>query len=255
MPRTRTTLLVATAAIFGAAILGPACGPTAGASGTAYAKDDKADAAKAAKKLEAIKKEREDAKTKLRAAKKWFTFDLSYTVDSTKLDSRWSWADPPSPQSTYEEGLQANANWESKPGSRGIGLLIQKWEQSNSAKNTVGSFNFDEVGMTCKVAELEKVITGFSEQWKKKAGNIVESKTEKVQKAKGMGPADWFVSFTGDDPDSHKRERHEWYVWQTANTTWMAHATFDAATAEKKDWLDNCAILMKALTENKSAPK
>lgn len=250
MTRTRSTLLVTLAAILGAAVIAPLCEPA-----TAYAKDDKADAAKAAKKLEAIKKEREDAKTKLRAAKKWFTFDLSYTVDPTKVEGRWSWADPPSPQSTYEEGLQANANWESKPGSRGIGLLIQKWEQSNSAKNTVGTFNFDDVGMTCKVAELEKVITGFSEQWKKKAGNIVESKTEKVQKARGMGPADWFVSFTGDDADSHKRERHEWYVWQTANTTWMAHATFDAATAEKKDWLDNCAILMKALTENKSAPK
>ena len=212
--------------------------------------------AKDAKDAEKLKAKRDAFRKTKKEEGMWPFLDLSYAVTwkSSKLDSRWTCQDPPpGANNTEKEGLQFYATWESKIGSGAdITVAVQKWEQKNAAKNTVGTFNFENIGEKCEVAELEKVCDFFSREWKKKATEPVERMCETVKKAKSAGPANWYAVMTANDPESKKRERHEWFVWATANTTWMAHVTYQANTLDKPDWLAYGAEVVKAMKELKA---
>ena len=188
----------------------------------------------------------------------WPFLDLSYAVTwkSSRLDSRWSCQDPPpGANNSEQEGLQFYATWESKIGSGAdITVAVQKWEQKNSAEMTVATLNFENIGETCEVAELQKVCNFFSREWKQKATEPVEQMCSKkgAEKARGMGPAKWYAFMTATDPETKQRERHEWFVWSTENTTWMAHATYKANTLDKPDWLAYGTELVKAMKELKA---
>lgn len=207
------------------------------------------DPAKEAREAEAVKAKREKLRKERIDAGDWPYFDLSHnvTAKSSKLSDRWSWSNPPHPQATEDKGVQFIAQWENKLGSGAdIRVVVQKWEQKNNAAHTKGTFNFDSIGKTVEMTELEKLCDGFSEEWKKKATDVIEDKCVKTKKAKGMGPAAWYACAVGTDAESKKRERHEWFVWQTVNTTWLAEFTYQAITLDKPDWLDYGVDLMKA---------
>ena len=247
MTRSGFLFVLAFSALLGGAVVS-AVSPSIASAGN-DAKD-----AKAAEKLKAA---REKYRKERKDEGMWPFLDLSYAVTwkSSKLDSRWTCQDPPpGANNTEKEGLQFYATWESKIGSGAdITVAVQKWEQKNSAKNTVGTFNFENIGEKCEVAELEKVCDFFSREWKKKATEPVERMCSKkgAEKAAGMGPAKWYAYMTANDPETKQRERHEWFVWSTANTTWMAHATYKANTLDKPDWLAYGADVVKAMKELK----
>ncbi len=199
-----------------AAFLAPIC--------TAGAKDDPA-AQKAAE--EAVRKE-------YKAAKKVVSADLAYFIDTTKLDSRWSFEDVKPPEDPDQGAMFRGAFTAGGVGdAAAIQFYAAKCIQKNAVKKTEYSHEFKAWGKQVKVAELEKMAQGYYEDFRIQASNdFVKDKSTPAEKH-GVGPAKYWGCAVGPDPETKARVRKDWYVWQSSLKAGTYTWTFEATTQQK----------------------
>jgi hypothetical protein len=203
------------------------------------AKDDPA--AQAAAK-EAVKKD-------LKEKKFFYTFDLSYSVDSAKLkESRWSWKDPPFPGAMEKQDLQFAATLASDSGEQWVRLLIWKMPHFERNGNQQSNFTheFKSWGKTVPVSKTGDMAEGYYENWIREATDVIKDKC-KATKKRALGPGEYYATAVGtgtEEEDQKKRVRKIWVLWGTTGAgtpcTWLAQATI----AEK--FIDTEEIIKKA---------
>jgi len=254
MARTRTTLIVTVAALFGGLAASAALDAR-----PVFAKDtpkdtakDAKDAAKDAQDAAALKKKRDDFRAARKKEGKLPFLDLSYAADPVAIkDTRWTQTDPPHPQAKEETGTQLSAGWSAsttQPG--GISVVVNKYIHKSLDGKSEFTFNFEKAGITCKTADKAKMAEGFFMDWKK------ELKADDAKctppKDSNVGPADTYASVAGTDPVAQKRTRKDLYVWTGPNTTWVALVEFSDRFVDDKDILAKAAAFIGSFKKLKA---
>ena len=186
------------------------------------AKDDPAAEAKA---REAVKKD-------LKEKKFFYTFDLSYAVDSVKLkESRWSWKDPPPfNEVTEKKGGQFYAVLAAETGEQWVQLAVSKMPHFERQGNSQSNFNYEfkSWGKSVAVSKTGDMAEGFYEDWIRECTDPIKDKS-KATKKRTLGPGEYYATAVGTDKDDKKRVRKIWVVWGTTGSgtpcTWVAVAT------------------------------
>lgn len=224
-------VLVVAAAVAAAAVLTPLL-----TSRPLLAKDDPGAEAKA---REAVKKDLKDKKF-------FYTFDLTYSVDSAKLkETRWSWKDPPFPEATEKDNMQFNATLASDTGERWVQLGVWKMPHFERKGNSQSNFTYEfkSWGKSVQVSKIGDMAEGFYEDWMKECTDPIKDKCKPTKK-RALGPGEYYATAVGTDKDEKKRVRNIWVVWGTTGAgtpcTWFAKATI----AEK--FIDEPEIIKKA---------
>lgn len=200
------------------------------------AKDDPAAEAKA---REAVKKD-------LKEKKFFYTFDLSYAVDSVKLkESRWNWSDPPYPAANEKDNLQFNVRLAAETGEVWVQFMVWKSPHFERNGNMQSNFQreFKSWGKTVLVSKVGDIAEGIYENWIREATDVIKDKC-KATKKRNLGPGEYYATAVGTDKEDKKRVRKIWAVWSTSGggvpCTWQAEATI----AEK--FIDTEEITKKA---------
>jgi hypothetical protein len=185
-------------------------------------------------------------------------FDLSHVVDGKKLgDSRWEQKDPPPYQNVSEDkgaqlymtlplGAAADGGW-------AVEVVVFKMihsEPTGGNMRSVFSMTFDNIGKTCQVSAWKDVLENTYLDWKKAASDVNDKDCTDPRKS-SLGPAKMWASATGTDPETKKRERRDWYVWNAPNVTWLARVRFDQSMLSNDAMLKKGEDLVKAVTQLK----
>jgi hypothetical protein len=215
---------------------------------SAAAKDDPA---KAKADREALKKELKDKKC-------WYSYDLVYFVDSTKLkESRWDWKDPPPFKDVSEKKggqLLLSLMTSAVGGEVAISIAVQKLPQYelNGSQKSVFSLPFSAWGKSVPVSKIDDMAQGFYEEWTRSATDVIKEKCHPPKK-KAVGPAEWYSTAVGTDKDSKKRERHDWYVWGTTGAavpcTWIGEVTIAEKFIDNDEFVQKSEDVMKNMKE------
>jgi hypothetical protein len=190
---------------------------------------------------------REKVKKELKEKKFFYTFDLTYAVDSQKLkESRWTWTDPPPFQEVSEkQGGQFYVTLASETGEQWVTLAVIKSPHFERHGNQQSDFQheFKSWGKTVPVSKIGDMAEGFYEDWIREATDVIKDKC-KATKKRTLGPGEYYATAVGTDKEDKKRVRKIWAVWGTTGAatpcTWIAIATI----AEK--FVDTDEIIKKA---------
>jgi hypothetical protein len=189
---------------------------------------------------------REAVKKDLKEKKFFYTYDLSYSVDSAKLkESRWSWKDPPPFTDVSEkQGGEFFAQLASDAGEVWVTLVVVKhphFEQKGSQRAPF-QVEFKSWGKTVLVSKVDEMAEGQYEDWTREATDVIKDKC-KVTKKRNLGPGEYYATAVGTDKKDKKRVRKIWATWGTTGSgvpcTWVAEATI----AEK--FVDTDEIIKK----------
>ena len=99
-----------------------------------------------------------------------------------------------------------------------IKIICQKWQQTDTGSKY--SMSFDQIGESHYLSQVKKCHDAFYRDWKEAAKDVLKKKCVKPRK-KRTGPADYFASAVGTDPESNERVRRDWYMWGKSNETFM----------------------------------
>lgn len=229
MSRSRTAWILACAAVAGACLASAPPSP-------AFAKDEKGDTAKDAKKAEQRKKDRDAFRQKRKDEGKLPFYDLLYAADPKAIeDTRWSQTEPDSPDE--EKGFQLLASWSASL-TQGGGITVQIQKFPHSSGGQPQGFKFD--GKEVKTSDVQGVAVGITAERTKGISDIRKDKSVLEPKKSKVGPADLYLSFYGTDKAAQKPTRMDYYFWAGSAATYMAEVTFS------DKYLDDAAILKKA---------
>jgi hypothetical protein len=231
----------ALAALFSAAFVAP----------NVLAKDD----------AEKLKEQREKVRAKYAEDKEGFPFyDLVYWVDAKKLeDSRWSMDSVREPK--HDRGLQLIANWVNEASAAegmNIRVLVFKFlhEERRGSSTTPFSYPFNNLGESVRCSDLDGMLEGFYEDWKRGAKDVLEDQCEKPKKSKFKVPK-LQAAAVGTDPNSEQRIRMEWYAWINGKekSTYMVQIQYGPALYNKERLVEKGGELVKNIKEIKDKVK
>jgi hypothetical protein len=212
------------------------------------AKDDPAAEAKA---REAVKKDLKDKKF-------FYSYDLSYSVDSAKLkESRWSWKDPPPFTDVSEkQGGQFYAVLASDAGEQWVTLVLVKhphFEQKGSSRAPF-QVEFKSWAKTVLVSKIDEMAEGQYEDWIREATDVIKDKC-KATKKKSLGPGEYYATAVGTDKKDKKRVRKTWVTWGTTGggvpCTWIAEATIAEKFVDTEEIIKKVDDMIGGLKEIK----
>ena len=207
------------------------------------------------------KENREKVRAKYKEDKGGFPFyDLVYWVDAAALeDSRWSMEDLRSPDNT--NGIQLIANWVNEssaaPGMN-IRVLCFKLvhEKRQGSQTSKMQMPFNNLGESVPCSDLEGIVNGFYEDWKRGAKDPIEDQCEAPKKSKHKVPK-LQAAAVATDPDSQLRERREWYGWTNGKemSTYLIEIRYGNALHDKEGLVEKGGELVKNLKEIKDKVK
>jgi hypothetical protein len=201
-----------------------------------------------------LKADRDAFRKKMKEKKVWCYFDLSYGVDSTKVDSRWSAPDPPVSDAKEDEGIQFKAAFSAPAAAEGaaIDILIIKFPHKavKDGKGVKYTREFPRAGKTVDCSDMKGMVDGFYLDQFKTYTEHAKDKCVEPTKAKAAGPADYWGSVTGMNPEAKVKERSDYFGWLGPNITWIAIVTYKGVyVAKAEDFTDKVFDLMKATKE------
>ena len=242
------------------------------------------DAEKNAEKREKVREKYTD--------KGGFTYhDLVYWVDAEKLeDSRWSVT--PIPSANHKKGLQLHANSVNEASAvAGMNIKVLCWkflhEEREGSTRRPYSYPFDNLGESVSCADMDGMLEGFYEDWKRGAKDVLEDECEQPKKSnkkklhaafyddwcasasdlikkqcvkpkkKKFGPASLFAAAVGTDPETKERERREWYAWANGKemSTYIIEIRYGTALWDKEGLVEKGGDFVKNLKEIKDKVK
>ena len=233
---------VVAAAVVAAAALTPVL-----TSRPLLAKDD---AAAIAAAKEAVKKD-------LKEKKFFYTFDLSYAVDTVKLkESRWSWKDPPFPGANEKGDVQYLATLASDAGERWVQFIVIKRPhfERNGSQQSNFQHEFKSWGKTVPVSKIGDMAEGFYEDWIREATDVIKDKSKPTKK-RALGPGEYYATAVGTDKDEKKRVRKIWAIWGTTGSgtpcTWNVEATIAEKFVDTEEIIKKVEDMIAGLKEVK----
>jgi RNA polymerase sigma-70 factor (ECF subfamily) len=145
------------------------------------------------RKLTKIEQKRAKVRSKYAGGKEGFPFyDLVYWVDAAKLeDSRWSMSLPAEP--SHESGLQLIVRWANEAGAaEGMDMRVLclklAHEKRENGRTSIMSYPFDNLGESVPCPDLDGVLEGFYEAWKRGAKDVLEDQCLEPRKSKAKVP-------------------------------------------------------------------
>lgn len=239
MNRARFVLLLAAAAALG--------GVTASAALPAFAGGNDV------KKIEALRKKRDDYRKKQKDAGKLPFFDLSYAADPKAVqETRWSQTDPPTSDAKEYEGLQFNAAWSpdiTKGGA--IRMFVQKFPHKTEDGKGKYTMNWEHAGKTCDCSDSDAMLLGKYLNEKRQMKDPIEKKCVEPKKRK-VGPCDGYASVWGTDSQSQKRTRQDFYKWVDSGATWLITVVFEEKYLDDPGVMEKAEELIKTMRELKA---
>ncbi len=234
------------------AVLGLALAAFMVPASTAGAKDD------AAK----LKKAREKVRAKYEVKKAGYAFpDLGYWIDAAKLeDSRWSVS---TKGKSHEKGLMLRVKWSNEASAAAgmnIDVIIQKfiYYKQNGNTRTPFSLPFENYGESVRCDDLEGLLVGFFQDWKRSAKDVIEKESVEAKKARGAGKVvELYSACVGTDKDSGNRERREWYGWADGKriSSYIVEVRYGPALLGKEGLLAKGKELVKNIAPIKDKVK
>ena len=207
---------------------------------------------------EKMKEKREKVREKYKDKNEGFPFyDLVYWVDAAKLeDSRWSMSLPPDPD--HIGGYQLFANWTNEASAaEGMTIVVRCLKLVHKRRNEQGTFNnmqvpFNNLGESVMSSDMDGILDGFYEDWKRGAKDVLEDKCEAPKKSKHKIPKKQAAA-VGTDPESNQRIRKEWYVWTHGGelSTYVLMIEYGPALFDKEGLVEKGQDLVKNLKEIK----
>jgi hypothetical protein len=210
------------------------------------------------------KADHEALRKALRDKKHWPYFDLSFSVDSVKVnDSRWTVTDPPPVQEPSElRGVQFYAQHVSDFGKPAdMDFVVVKHPHYERKGNTQANYymDFPKLGKRVFVSDVDEIAVCLYDEWTKDRLEFEEAKSSPT-KEKATGQVAQFVATAvgkeapagGGAP---RRVRKVWYVWSTSGgmetpCTWTAEATIEESRLDggtkEKDAQQRVENVMKA---------
>lgn len=203
-----------------------------------------------------------DPKAELRAKykeeKKVLTWDMTYFVDMSKFDSRWTIPEQPHPNAKEEDGLQLRATWQARSDQPvAITVLIWKSQMSTQqgSQRTVYSKQFKNIGESVSLQQISKIAELTYEDWVKGADEV-ETKRCTAAKKKSNGPAKFYATAVGKashpsegEDGQKKRLRWDWYTWSEPNELWEAWVIYDGSILDSDTVVEQGESFMKSVKE------
>lgn len=207
------------------------------------------------------KEKREKVREKYKDDKGGFPFyDLVYWVDAEKLeDSRWSMSMRPDPD--HVSGIQLIGNWVNEASAaEGMNIRVLCIKLVHEKRTPQGtstmSYPFNNLGESVSCSDMDGILEGFYEDWKRGAKDVLEDRCEDVKKSKYKVPKKQAAA-VGTDPESDQRIRKEWYAWSNGKemSTYLVEITYGAALWDKEGLVEKGHEFMKNLKEIKDKVK
>lgn len=207
------------------------------------------DPVKLKEKRDAFRKKQEDAGVLC-------YYDLTYGVDrgpkdKPKIDSRWS-RNAHHSDAKEDEGIQFSLTFADSRFPEGSAITFRVQKFLHKKGNSEFNVPFEHAGKSPKTADKNGMIEGFYAEYANTFKDLVKDKCVAPKKVK-IGPADLFASVVGTSPNSGKRERMDFYIWQGPNTTWACTVIFAGTLQEKSaDFEDKVEEVLKGHKELKA---
>lgn len=188
--------------------------------------------------------------TKYAERKRGFpTLDLRYYVDATKLnDFRWSQRALESRDPLGAPQLDCRWTDPEQPDALAIEVVVFKYAHKNEEAGVKYSIPFKHWGEAVNSSDMEKVVEGYYEDWRRKATDVVEEACLAPAKRKA-GPAKMWAAVSATNPTTKEREYRVWYGWvdEKYGATYICRVRVGEPYLEQARMLDRSDDLVRAI--------
>ena len=187
-------------------------------------------------------------------------YDLVYWVDAAKLeDSRWRMSLPAEP--SHVTGTQLICKWVNEASAAegmDIRVLCLKLvhELRQDGRTLRMTYPFDNLGEAIPCSDMDRLLEGFYEDWKRGASDVLEERCERPRKSKAKIPK-LQAAAIGTEPETEQRVRMEWYAWTNGRemSTYVVQIRYGPGLWDKEGLVDKGHDLVENLREVKDKVK